>query len=129
MRLRACGPAGDTQSVQYVPGKDQSQHLSRHGLRISEVKVEIRYFGGLREKAGAKSETEEITKEESVGEVLERISRRRGIYEKIFGNPLEGIKPTIMVLVNGRNITFLKQMDTILRDGDSVSLIPPVGGG
>lgn len=93
------------------------------------MKVEIRYFGGLRERAGAKSEIEEVAEGESVGEVLERISRRRGIYEKIFGNPLEGVKPTIMILVNGRNIAFLKQMDTILGDGDSISLIPPVGGG
>ncbi len=35
----------------------------------------------------------------------------------------------IAILVNGENIRYLRGLKTILRDGDRVSLLPPVGGG
>jgi MoaD family protein len=38
-------------------------------------------------------------------------------------------KPHIMLMVNGRNINFLKRLDTTLYDGDEVLILPPVSGG
>jgi MoaD family protein len=35
----------------------------------------------------------------------------------------------VVVLVNGENIRYLHGLKTILRDGDRVSVLPPVGGG
>jgi molybdopterin synthase sulfur carrier subunit len=37
--------------------------------------------------------------------------------------------PKIRILVNGRDIGFLKGMETALRDGDEVLMLPLVGGG
>ena len=37
--------------------------------------------------------------------------------------------PTIRILVNGRDIGFLKGMETELREGDEVLMLPLVGGG
>ena len=37
--------------------------------------------------------------------------------------------PKIRILVNGRDIGFLNGMETELRDGDEVLLLPLVGGG
>jgi molybdopterin synthase sulfur carrier subunit len=37
--------------------------------------------------------------------------------------------PKIRILVNGRDIGFLKDMETELRDGDEVLMLPLVGGG
>lgn len=39
------------------------------------------------------------------------------------------IKPSILILKNGRNIRFLRGLLTRLEDGDKVSIFPPVCGG
>jgi len=35
----------------------------------------------------------------------------------------------VIILVNGKNIEHLEKLDTKLKDGDVVSIFPPVGGG
>ncbi len=37
--------------------------------------------------------------------------------------------PYVKLLVNGRDVDFLKGLRTTLKDGDEVALFPPVGGG
>ena len=37
--------------------------------------------------------------------------------------------PHIRLMVNGQDIGFLNGMETVLRDGDEVLIIPPVAGG
>jgi molybdopterin converting factor small subunit len=49
--------------------------------------------------------------------------------EAIIDNKSGEIKPTILVLKNGRNIRFLGGFLTKLEDGDEVSIFPPIGGG
>lgn len=39
------------------------------------------------------------------------------------------IRPSILILKNGRNIRFLRGLFTSLEDGDKVSIFPPVCGG
>jgi len=39
------------------------------------------------------------------------------------------IKPLILILKNGRNIRFLGGLFAELKDGDEVSIFPPLGGG
>lgn len=39
------------------------------------------------------------------------------------------IRPSILILKNGRNIRFLRGLFTRLEDGDKVSIFPPVCGG
>ena len=45
-----------------------------------------------------------------------------------FGN-LNLDKGELVILVNGRNIDTLDGLDTQLKDGDSVTLLPPFAGG
>jgi len=49
--------------------------------------------------------------------------------EAIIDNESGEIKPTILILKNGRNIRFLGGLFTKLKDGDEVSIFPPLGGG
>ena len=37
--------------------------------------------------------------------------------------------PHIGLMVNGRSISLLDNMETVLQDGDQVLILPPVGGG
>jgi MoaD family protein len=39
------------------------------------------------------------------------------------------ILPRVMLMVNGQNINFLNRLDTVLRDGDEILILPPVAGG
>jgi len=43
-------------------------------------------------------------------------------------NPVT-IHPYIRLMVNGRDIAFLGGMDTMLKDGDEILILPPVSGG
>jgi len=35
----------------------------------------------------------------------------------------------VLILVNGMDVDFLKKLDTPLKDGDRIDIIPPVAGG
>jgi len=48
---------------------------------------------------------------------------------KIVFNEKGELKPTINIYVNGRNIRFMKKLDTDLNDGDEITILPAVSGG
>ncbi|HOO47554.1 MAG TPA: MoaD/ThiS family protein [Deltaproteobacteria bacterium] len=39
------------------------------------------------------------------------------------------IKPMVSILKNGRNIVHLENLKTVIQDGDTIALFPPVAGG
>lgn len=39
------------------------------------------------------------------------------------------LRPYIRLMVNGRDIAFLEGMETVLRNGDDLLILPPVSGG
>jgi len=39
------------------------------------------------------------------------------------------LKRDYIYLLNGRNVEFLGKEDALLKDGDTISLFPPIGGG
>jgi molybdopterin synthase sulfur carrier subunit len=39
------------------------------------------------------------------------------------------IKPGTLILINGKNVLDTDALDTIVKDGDTVALFPPGGGG
>ncbi len=52
-----------------------------------------------------------------------------GVVVIIIDKELGGIKPTILILKNVRNIRFLRGLLTKLEDGDEVNIFPPLLGG
>ncbi|MFC2095183.1 MoaD/ThiS family protein [Candidatus Bipolaricaulota bacterium] len=48
--------------------------------------------------------------------------------ERVFDEAGE-IRRNITALVNGGNVQFREQFDTVLTGGDRLSVLPPVGGG
>jgi molybdopterin synthase sulfur carrier subunit len=81
--------------------------------------VEVKLFATLRREAGEKGYATEAS---DLGEVLQELALR---YSPGFREQLK--KAT--VLVNGRNAVLLKGKRTRLKDGDVVSLFPPMAGG
>lgn len=94
------------------------------------MKVKIRFFTTLREITGKREETAELAGRATVDNLLSFLSKKYG--EK-FTNYLyheeTGLQVSLQVLVNGKNITTLQELETELKDGDTLAIIPPVGGG
>jgi len=97
------------------------------------VRVSVRFFTSLRELTGKREETIEFSGKEkvTVGKVLERLSKRYGkdFVEYVFDRKSGDVKGFLQFLVNGRSTATLRDLDTPLKDGDVLAIIPPVGGG
>ncbi len=49
--------------------------------------------------------------------------------QSLIDRQLEDNRPNVLILVNGREISVLNGLETDLRDGDEVVLVPVVHGG
>jgi molybdopterin synthase sulfur carrier subunit len=94
------------------------------------MKVTVKYFTTLREITDKREEEIKFSSDLTVGELLERLSKKHGrrfmdyVYDK-GGN----VQSYLQFLVNGRSVTTLEGFKTKLKEGDRVAIIPPVGGG
>jgi len=41
----------------------------------------------------------------------------------------EHVRDDYIIMINGRNMLFLGKEDTVLKDGDEISIFPPAAGG
>ena len=79
------------------------------------MRVDVLYFGVLRELMGAPQVSVEVAAEARVEDLLDWL-----------GGELSGqVRGTIAVAVNRE----YAGLETVLRDGDEVALLPPVSGG
>jgi MoaE-MoaD fusion protein len=81
------------------------------------MKVQVLFFGVLKEVAGRSSETVELPEDSAAQSVLTKLMEK---YPRI----RESL-PSIAIAVNQQYC----KSDTKLRDGDEVALLPPVSGG
>ena len=84
---------------------------------MSTVTVALVYLGQAREVAGTKEEQLELP---APAKIDQAISQAIAVHPK-----LSELKETIKLLINGQWAT----QDAELKDGDRVTLLPPVGGG
>ena len=78
--------------------------------------VTLLLFASYADALGASSLDMELPRESTVGELLSAIRSRPGA---------ERLPPSPLVAVNQRYAA----LDSVVRDGDEVALIPPVAGG
>lgn len=92
------------------------------------MELELRFFATFREAVGQKETRQPVAEGASVGDVLSELETE---YDGLEGQLLEGgaIRPQLSVLKNGRDVAHMAGADTILEDGDRLSVFPPVAGG
>ena len=90
-------------------------------------KVKVKFYGALARTTGDK---EVEVKSSNFRQVLNQLTVKYGesFKERICdetGNP----KRFINIYVNGKDIRFLNRLDTTIKNGDTISIMPAVSGG
>ena len=91
------------------------------------MKIRIKAFGELRKLLGAELKLE-LPSGTTIGELLLKLSKDYPALKSKVLDP-DGRSGHYLVLINGRNIQFMNQLKTKLSEKDTISLLPPSGGG
>ncbi len=97
------------------------------------MEVKVRFFTTLREAVGQREETLTFVGRETVTVdlVLKTLSAKYGkpfteyIYDSKTGHP----KSFLQFLINGTSTSTLNGLETEVKDGTVLAILPPVGGG
>ncbi len=97
------------------------------------MEVKVRFFTNLREIVGQREETLPFANGEkvTVDLVLKLLSKKYGapftgyVYDAKTGEP----KNFLQFLINGTSASTLNGLETELKNGDVLAVLPPVGGG
>jgi sulfur-carrier protein len=93
------------------------------------MKITFRTFATFREVIGERERELSLPPGETIGGLLKILcNAHSGLREKLF-DATGQIKPYIIILKNGRSVTSLKQLDTVIDEGDVIAVFPPVAGG
>jgi molybdopterin synthase sulfur carrier subunit len=92
--------------------------------------VNVRFVGSLRASTKKNRLALEVPKAASVREAIMRIVEQQPKLKRVLVDPeLDDPRVNLLILVNGKEISVLEGLDTKLRDGDELALIPVVHGG
>lgn len=92
------------------------------------MKVKVRVFGDLAPVLGRKH-TVELGEDATVSTLASRIAEKAGLKRQGYLGGYRVGGGDLAILVNGRNIALLDGLETALREGDEVVILPPTAGG
>lgn len=95
---------------------------------MTRMTVKVKFFASFREIVGEK---EVSVLAEDVSTLLEKLSKEYGgLKEALFENyENKELKKYVNIFMNGRAIRELGGLNTSLKEGDTVTIFPPVAGG
>jgi molybdopterin synthase sulfur carrier subunit len=91
-------------------------------------KVEATFYGLLKRVFQEEKNQIDLNNASNIRALLLAMCNSRERRDRIFdehGN----VRQNISIFINGRNILFLKGLETELNAGDSVAIFPPMAGG
>jgi sulfur-carrier protein len=88
----------------------------------------VRYFATIRTYTG-ESERRLVDAPTTLRELLTALVARYGTLSRGAAFAGDDLNPEIIILVNGRNVLYLRGLDTPLGKDDEVSIFPMVAGG
>ena len=100
---------------------------------MPNLEVKVRFFTSLREIANKREETLTFPtgKKVTVNLVLKTLSQKYGtpFIEYVNSDKTGQPKNFLQFLINGTSASTLNGLETELKDGDVLAILPPVGGG
>jgi MoaD family protein len=98
-----------------------------------KLQVSVRFFTSLREIMGKREETLSFQEDErvTIDVVLKALRKTYGkrVVEYVYDAEVGQVRSFLQLLVNGRSASTMNGLQTILKDGDVLAILPPVGGG
>jgi len=92
------------------------------------AEVLVRVYAALKDKMGW-GELRVSHEAGTLADLLKQAKGRAGsLYELVVGGDGRPL-PSFLLLVNGRDIEFLKGLETEIKPGDTVVILPPLAGG
>jgi sulfur-carrier protein len=92
--------------------------------------VILKFIGALRHASGKDKLTIKFAGETSVLELIKKLTcKTLDLRKNLLDEQLDTPKPNALILVNGKEISVLNGLETMVRDGDEVIFIPIVHGG
>ncbi|GAB4476053.1 MAG: MoaD family protein [Anaerolineae bacterium] len=89
----------------------------------------IKLLATLRDLAGARELQVSLEPGQSVRHLVQAVAAAAPrIGEKMLDEQGE-LTGVVHIFINGRNIQWLQGLDTIIEEGDEITLIPPAAGG
>ena len=95
------------------------------------MKVTLHTILGIKDVIGQRLTEIEIPTGSTVGDFLRYIKKRWGdeLAARLFHPDSVEVLPYVRIMVNGQTIEFLEGMETPLKEGDEVLILPPASGG
>ncbi len=90
------------------------------------MKIKVKFFATFKELFGGEAKEIELESGANIQDLLNLLCDSRRCRQEIFSPSGRLIS---YVLKNGRHIELLDGINTELKEGDVISIIPPVGGG
>jgi adenylyltransferase/sulfurtransferase len=92
--------------------------------------IAVKFVGALRHVSGVNELALDCTKGVTLKELIHEIANRLPeLKRSLIDQQLEDPRVNALILVNGREISVLNGLETSLKDGDEVVLVPVVHGG
>ncbi len=96
------------------------------------MQIKVRFFTSLREIVDKREELLNFNENEvTVDYVLKTLTEKYGkpFKEYVYDSKTAQPKAFLQFLVNGNSTSTLKGLETELKEGDVLAILPPVGGG
>lgn len=93
--------------------------------------VRVKFFALVRELTGKREEVVDLDDQATVRTLLSKLVEEYGakFSDYVFDPASKEPRGHLQFLMDGRNIALMQGLDTVLKEGVSLAILPPVGGG
>jgi sulfur-carrier protein len=92
--------------------------------------VTVKFIGALRHASGKEKFAVDCREGASLLDLMNELTKESPTLRRnLLDEQLEDPKPNALILVNGREISVLKGLETNVKDGDEIVFVPVVHGG
>jgi molybdopterin synthase sulfur carrier subunit len=97
---------------------------------VNTLKITVQFLGNVREATGTREQTFDIS-ESTMQALIDRMSKEYGddFKRTLIHAPAGRATTSVVIALNGVDIEALEGVKTNLKEGDIVSIFPPVAGG